>query len=163
MAKNKRILAENQFDEYNIDMRTHEQYRKDVADFLIKNKGEDYLQKFVDGKKPVPCELLQKRWEEVLQETWRTNGKPNKRDLALTIIDTHHLLSPFAKHKRIPREIVQLVMTLQTYVYAHADEGTTKPFESIIVHLCEFAYGVPDGKFLPTMAELEQQFDKYIK
>ena len=26
---------ENQFDEYNIDMRTHEQYRKDVADFVI--------------------------------------------------------------------------------------------------------------------------------
>ena len=144
-------------------MRTHEQYRQDVASFLQQNKGEDYLQKFVDGKKPVPCELLQRRWEEVLQETWKTNGKPNKRDLALTIIDTHNLLLPYAKQKRIPREIVQLVMTLQTYVYAHADESTTKPFESIVVHLCEFAYGVPDGKFLPTTKELEQEFTIYIK
>ena len=144
-------------------MRTHEQYRQDVASFLQQNKGEDYLKKFVDGKKPVPCELLQRRWEEVLQETWKTNGKPNKRDLALTIIDTHNLLLPYAKQKRIPREIVQLVMTLQTYVYAHADESTTKPFESIVVHLCEFAYGVLDGKFLPTTKELEQEFAIYIK
>ena len=144
-------------------MRTHEQFRQDVETFLKQNKGEEYLQKFVDGKKPVPCELLQTWWEEVLQETWRTNGKPNKRNLALTIIDTHKLLLPYAKHKRIPREIVQLVMTLQTYVYAHADESTTKPFESIVVHLCEFAYGVPDGKFLPTAKELEKEFKPYIK
>ena len=144
-------------------MRTHEQYRQDVAQYIKKNKGETYLQKFVDGKKPVPCELLQQRWEEVLQETWRTNGKPNKRDLALTIADTHQLLCPHAKRKLIPREIVQLVMTLQTYVYAHSEENVTKPFEQLVVHLCEFAYGVPDGKFLPTTKDLEQEFEVYIK
>ena len=107
--------------------------------------------------------MLQKRWEEVLQETWKTNGKPNKRDLALTILDTHNLLLPFAKRKLVPREIVQLALTLQTYVYTHADGSCQKPFESIVVHLCEFAYGVPDGKFLPTVKDLEKEFELYIK
>lgn len=144
-------------------MRTHEQYRQDVAEFIKQNIGEKYLQQFLDGTKPVPCEMMQKRWEEILQQTWRTGCKKNKRDLALTILDTHQLLYPHAKNKRIPRELVQLALTLQTYVYAHTDGKTPKPFESIVVHLCEFAYGVPDGRFLPTRKELEKQFEIYTK
>jgi len=142
-------------------MRKHEQYRQDAIQYIKQHKGVDFLAKFEAGKISLPCEVLQKRWEEILQETWRI-GSPDKRDLALTILDTHRLLAPYAKHKRIPRNIVQLTLTLQTYIYAHAESGA-KPFESILVHLCEFAYGVPDGKFLPTKKELEKYFENYTK
>ena len=144
-------------------MRTHEQYRKETEEYIKQNKGEKYLQLFVAGKKPVPCELLQRRWEEVLQQTWKTNGKPDKRNLALTILDTHRFLLPFAKRKLIPRDVIQLAMTLQTYIYAHTDDNCQKPFERLVVLLCEFAYGVPDGNFLPTTQELEKQFEIYTK